>query len=124
MRDLQDAPRAEVDAARSRVASEGWGARLLDLQDDDGRWAGALYSPKWTSDVLRGLEHFRASGAAADERLGDAVEVVRRGRRSDGTWPLRRGYPGRTWFRMEAPGPSRWATLRSRRVLEWWDRQR
>jgi hypothetical protein len=287
MRDLQDAPRAEVEAERSRVASEGWGARLLDLQDDDGRWAGALYSPKWTSttytllllhwlglptghpralagcrqvwdgaacydgglniaktihepetcitamlvllaarfgftddrvdstvrwlvgqqlddggwncetirsgsrhgsfhttisaldalveyeqaggslavaeameqgraffldhhlyrshrtgevvdpafcrspfppqwhfDVLRGLEHFRASGAAADDRLGDAVEVVRRGRRSDGTWPLRRGYPGRTWFRMETPGPSRWATLRSRRVLAWWDRQR
>ncbi|HSK25116.1 MAG TPA: hypothetical protein VK906_18160 [Egicoccus sp.] len=49
LQDLVDAPADEVAAARARVATSGWGRRLLDLQDPDGRWAQALYSPKWTS---------------------------------------------------------------------------
>ncbi|SPE30775.1 conserved hypothetical protein [Candidatus Sulfopaludibacter sp. SbA6] len=32
-----------------RVANEGWGAQLLQLQDPDGRWARGIYTPKWTS---------------------------------------------------------------------------
>jgi hypothetical protein len=38
MRDLTDAPDAEVAAERARVATEGWAARLLALQRDDGHW--------------------------------------------------------------------------------------
>lgn len=49
MRDLAGAPPEQVVAERSRVAVEGWGERLLAAQDADGQWAGALYSPKWTS---------------------------------------------------------------------------
>ena len=49
MRDLADADREDVERERERVTSRGWGARLLAQQDPDGRWAGALYSPKWTS---------------------------------------------------------------------------
>jgi len=49
MRDLLPTPDVEVSSERQRIAYEGWGARLLELQDDDGRWAQALYSPKWTS---------------------------------------------------------------------------
>jgi hypothetical protein len=49
LRDLTGGSPRQVAAERSRVATDGWGARLLALQDDDGRWAGALYSPKWTS---------------------------------------------------------------------------
>lgn len=286
LRDLTQAPQAQVDAERQRVAAAGWGARLLDLQDADGRWAGALYSPKWTSttytllmlhwlglprghpqalagcrqlwdgasyyagglnlaksihqpetcitamlvllassfryadertdpavdwllaqqlhdggwncetirsgsqhgsfhtsistldalleyqaagggipvadamadgrrfflehrlwhsrctgaevdrafrrfpfppqwhfDVLRGIEHFWRVDAPRDARLQAGIDVVHRAQRRDGTWPLHRGYPGRTWFRMEEAGPSRWATLRACRVLDWWDHQ-
>jgi len=82
------------------------------------------FPPQWHFDVLRGLEHFRAAGAATDPRLGDAIEVVRRARRADGTWPVHRAYSGKTWFRMEPAGPSRWATLRALRVLQWWDQDR
>jgi hypothetical protein len=78
------------------------------------------FPPQWHFDVLRGLEHFRAAGAERDARLSEAIEVVRGAQRQDGTWPVHRGYPGRTWFRMEQPGPSRWATLRASRVLRWW----
>ena len=44
LRDLLDRPADIVAAERARVAAEGWGARLLALQGDDGLWAsGALF---------------------------------------------------------------------------------
>jgi len=48
-RDLLDAKPAAYAKERARVAQEGWGKRLLDLQDADGTWAGAIYGPKYTS---------------------------------------------------------------------------
>ena len=79
------------------------------------------FPPQWHFDVLRGLEHFRAAGAARDPRLADGIEQVRRRRRADGTWPRYRGYPGRVWFELEHGSRSRWATLRAMRVLRWWE---
>lgn len=79
------------------------------------------FPPQWHYDVLRGLEHVRAVAAAHDPRLEDAVQVLREARRPDGTWSRHRPWPGRSWFVMEGPGPSRWATLRCLRVLRWWD---
>ena len=38
MRDLTDEDRRVVTAERSRVATEGWGARLLESQSSRGRW--------------------------------------------------------------------------------------
>ena len=46
---LRGAPAAEVERERARVATDGWGARLIAEQDDDGRWGGGDYSPKWIS---------------------------------------------------------------------------
>ncbi len=48
MRDLIDAPAEAVAFERSRVAREGWGARLLGLQDEHGQWGGEEYSQDWT----------------------------------------------------------------------------
>ena len=45
MRDLTDEPDEVVAAERSRVASEGWGARLLDLQRPDGTWGDGTSTP-------------------------------------------------------------------------------
>lgn len=45
LRDLVHAPPEVVAAERSRVATEGWGARLLAIQDDDGQWAGGACFP-------------------------------------------------------------------------------
>lgn len=82
------------------------------------------FPPQWHFDALRGLEFFRLSGAARDPRLGDAIAVVRSARRADGLWPVHRPYPGRRWLSLEERGPSRWATLRCLRVLDWWEDQR
>lgn len=44
-RDLTGATETELAAERSRVATEGWGARLLALQGEDGQWAGGAHFP-------------------------------------------------------------------------------
>src|SRR5271169_1561793 len=49
MLDLLDESDEIVAGERSRVACEGWGARLLDLQAPDGQWGGGTFFPHWTS---------------------------------------------------------------------------
>jgi hypothetical protein len=52
MRDLTDAPDEQVAAERARVAAEGWGARLLALQGQDGQWeGGALFPARWAQSA-------------------------------------------------------------------------
>lgn len=50
LRDLTDASPSEIAAERARVATEGWGARMLSLQADDGRWDGGTYRPGWADE--------------------------------------------------------------------------
>ncbi len=45
LRDLVQAPAEVVAAERARVAEQGWGARLLALQGDDGQWDGGACFP-------------------------------------------------------------------------------
>ena len=49
MRDLTDAPDEDVAVERGRVVNEGWGARLLALQRQDGHWDGGV--PTFTSNA-------------------------------------------------------------------------
>lgn len=80
------------------------------------------YPPRWHYDVLRGLDYFQRIRAPHDPRFGEAIEVLRQKRRADGTWPVQNRYSGRIFFEMEKTGqPSRWNTLRSLRVLRWWE---
>ena len=77
MRDLTDEPAPVVVAERARVATEGWGARLLALQAADGRWAGRPWSQDWT-DTFHVLELLRRFGLDPDsEQARQAVGLVR-----------------------------------------------
>jgi hypothetical protein len=79
------------------------------------------FPPTWRYDILRALDYFR-SVRARDPRLSEAVDIVRGRMRPDGRWVLEHRYRGQVYFQMERIGaPSRWNTLRARRVLEWWD---
>jgi hypothetical protein len=51
MRDLTDTPTEIVAAERTRVASEGWGPRLLDQQRPDGQWGDGVATPFWWSNM-------------------------------------------------------------------------
>jgi hypothetical protein len=50
LRDVVHAPAEVVAAERARVATEGWGARLLALQGEDGQWAGGACFPARSSN--------------------------------------------------------------------------
>jgi len=65
MRDLMHEPAAAVAAERSRIATEGWGARLLALQAPDGQWGGRPWSHDWT-DTFHVLELLRRFGVDPD----------------------------------------------------------
>jgi hypothetical protein len=106
MRDLVDAPEDEVAAERARVATEGWGARLLALQREDGHWdkrtpatlasdeaiewwrslppqrQGTLF-PEWTSTAWS-LMLLRSFGL--DPGSAPAREAIRRVREQGVAW--------------------------------------
>jgi len=83
------------------------------------------FPPRWHYDILRALDYFQAVGATRDERLSEAIDIVRGGQRPDGKWLLENRYNGKTYFELERlGGPSRWNTLRALRVLKWWDLKR
>lgn len=77
LRDLTETPEDALVVERAGVANEGWGARLLDLQADDGRWGGGAYSPKWisTTYTLLLLRHLGID--PTDPRMRAATELVR-----------------------------------------------
>ena len=77
MRDLTHEPADVIAAERSRVATEGWGARLLALQAPDGRWAGRPWSQDWT-DTFHVLELLRRFGLDPEsEQARRAIGLVR-----------------------------------------------
>ncbi len=90
LRDLVHAPAEAVAAERARVAAEGWGARLLALQGDDGQWAGGACFPAggftwrdagegqpWTA-TLPTLQLLHDFGVDPEgERVRRAVALVR-----------------------------------------------
>jgi len=77
MRDLTDTPAEIVAAERSRVASEGWGARLLDQQRPDGNWGDGIATPLWWSNLYT-LVFLRDLGLdPASPRARTAIDLVR-----------------------------------------------
>jgi hypothetical protein len=76
----------------------------------------------WHYDVLRGLDYLRKADAGPDERVAEAIELVKSKRGSDGRWLLENWHSGTMPIDMgEREGqPSRWNTLRALRVLRWY----
>jgi hypothetical protein len=98
MRDLTNASADDVAAERARIATDGWGAQLLDLQRPDGHWdtstparltshealawwrslppsrQGTLF-PEWTSTAWT-LMLLRAFGL--DPSTAQACQAIRR----------------------------------------------
>ncbi|WP_138442621.1 squalene cyclase [Sinomonas susongensis] len=102
--------------------------RRLTTGETVGPWATRFAYPfRWQYSALRALDYFRCAarhdGIAPDERLAEAIAVVRAERRNDGTWLQGSVTPGRVWFEVDVPEgePSKWLTFFGSRVLEWWD---
>ena len=86
-------------------------------------WLRFSFPTRWHYDVLRGLEYFRSVGAPLDPRLGEAIHLLRSRQQPDGVWLLENTHKGRVHFELEDGDnkPSRWNTLRARRVLQWYE---
>jgi hypothetical protein len=119
--------RKEIETAESR-ALEFMLCHKLFISDKSNRiinkkFTSFSYPFRWHYDVLRGLDYFQHRDTHRDKRLNEAIELLLKKRRKDGTWPVQNCYPGKTFFEMEKiGGPSRWNTLRSLRVLRWWEK--
>jgi hypothetical protein len=77
MRDLTGEPAEIVAAERSRVASEGWGAQLLDRQSPDGNWGDDIDMPMWVSNLFTMLLLRDLGLDPTSEPARKAVSLVR-----------------------------------------------
>jgi hypothetical protein len=77
MRDFTDEPAEVVAAERSRVASKGWGAQLLDQQRPDGNWGDDIATPHWRSNLFTLLLLRDLGLEPTSERARRAVGLVR-----------------------------------------------
>jgi hypothetical protein len=86
LRDLADAPADVVAAERARVATEGWGARILSLQGEDGQWEGGALFPAhgwdrkagqpWTATAYCLVDLYEFGVDPGCERVRNAVAKV------------------------------------------------
>jgi len=80
-------------------------------------WTRLGFPRMWRFDVLETLDILTGLGIR-DERLGDAVELVRSKREAAGCWPLENSFEGKTLVSLERTGrPSKWVTLFALRTL-------
>jgi hypothetical protein len=75
---------------------------------------------------VRSTTYLRDASVQPDARIDDAVHVVESRRQADGRWLLDDAHDGALAFPFgESVGkPSRWNTLRTPRVLHWYERAR
>lgn len=87
-------------------------------------WTQLAFPPLWHYDVLRALDYLRAAEVPPDERVEEAVAMVRARAGEDGRWPLDLRH--RHTLHEELAGtvgaPNRWVTLCALRVLDWYER--
>jgi hypothetical protein len=125
----------EVAAARRRgqdyLLARRMFRRLSTGEVVDPAFTQFSFPTGYHYDVLRGLDYMQAAGVEPDERVAEAVELVRSKRAADGRLPLENPHESELvddrirdlGFDMEerAGRPSRWNTLRAMRVLRWAD---
>ena len=79
-RDLLDEPEESVAAERSLVAVEGWGARLLGLQQHDGNWGGGAWVRRSWASTMETLTLLRELGLdPTSTQSRKAIDLVRAG---------------------------------------------
>ena len=76
MKDIQDAEESIYMQERQKLFEEGWCAKLLRLQDENGLWNASLYNGKWNSTTytlyllkIFGLSPFNDQALAACDQL-------------------------------------------------------
>ena len=116
----------EITAARARaheyLLQRRMFKRLSTGEIVDRKWTRFAFPTLWHYDVLRGLEYMREADVR-DERLAEAIGVVRARRHQNARWPMNHLHEDRLGFPLETEtgSASRWNTLRAMRVLKWYE---
>ena len=90
MRDILNQHESAWRPVRGKIETEGWGARLLSCQDEDGQWAGGAFLPRgfteaewkeegqpWTATCWS-LQHLREFGLEpGSPRAQRMIELIR-----------------------------------------------
>ena len=69
----------------------------------DARMTHFSFPPRWYYDIMRALDYFQECRPPRDERMEEAIAIIKKKRRKDGRWPLQNRHAGRTFFEMEKP---------------------
>jgi len=75
LRDLVKVPGQALYNEQQNILRSGWGRRFLDLQEEDGTWANALYAPKWTSTFYT-LLLLKRFGTPHNSKLEKACRIL------------------------------------------------
>jgi len=121
---------ASATLANARARGEAYllERRLLRRRSNgaiiDPAWTQLVFFPLWHYDILRALDYLRAGGVQADERIEEAVNAVVGRRQQDGRWLLDARHKNTLYEDLAGAvgAPSRWVTLRARRVLKRYSR--
>ena len=118
----------QIDAARARAHQFLWQHRLYRSHRTgeivDKKLTKLTFPPRWRYDLMRVLDYFQDCKAPRDTRVTEGIDLLLTKQRKDGFWPLNAGMSGLSFFQMEKAGqPSRMNTLRSLRILRWWDQE-
>jgi hypothetical protein len=130
---LLDYERTAASSAEAAVIAEArrrGEAYLLDRHLLRRRSTGELAAPgfaqlgfptAYSYNALRGLDYLRTTGARPDERIAEAVQLLRDRRQPDGRWLLDAALTEGIVVPIgeQVGQPSRWITLRALRVLRW-----
>jgi len=80
-----------------------------------------FYPPRWYYDILKAMDYFQSAKVTHDNRMDEAINIIKDKRNKEGLWILPAHHPGHKHFDMEKVGqPSRWNTLRALRVLKFY----
>ncbi len=92
----------------------------------DPAFVALSFPCRYHYDILRGLDYLRDARVTPDERVDDAVRLVRDKQQADGTWLLDGAHDDGLDFPLSesVAEPSRWNTLRALRVLRWYEQHR
>ncbi len=84
-----------------------------------GNWWKFGFPVFYVTDLLQNAEALVSLGYGSDQRLANALAIIREKQDAGGRWPLEYDYTGKTWIDFgpkKAPNP--WVTIRALRVLK------
>jgi hypothetical protein len=118
-RDLTDEVRKTIsDGAEFLLVHKLFKADHHDYSIINPAWL-ELSFPWFGYNILRSLDVLTKLGYTRDNRMNEAIEILLRKRKSNGTWTLENSPTGRMQANLETKGqPSKWITLIALRVLK------